>query len=345
MKVVCYNIFMETKILYLNSSPYENGKKTGEYFKNFINEEILIYKELLKDTKIKEHCYRLSEKLKAQYPNYYDEILGKSVGAEVDFDAYFLMMCPELDKRNEHCTTITCKKSNGKFILSHNEDDNYVKDNFCISKVYTKTGWFATNDIYHMPFGNGFSWNSYGIIKTINYCHDPSPNIENLSRYFSQRHISEATSIEDLIKRCKELKPASGYHVNALDINNNIAVSIEVFSDGVNAQYIDDFYIHSNHFVRGKYSNNHVFDKDSNSSFRLDKANQLFKNIDEISLKNIYDILMFRSTEDKFENSIFQTENDPYLTGLNFSFDIDDKDHVYLSVFVNNEKLKLNYDL
>ena len=32
--------------------------------------------------------------------------------------------------------------------------------------------WFVTNDMYNMPFGNGISWNSYGIVKTINYCHD-----------------------------------------------------------------------------------------------------------------------------------------------------------------------------
>ena len=53
--------------------------------------------------------------------------------------------------------------------------------------------------MYNMPFGNGVSWNSYGIVKTINYCHDEVKNLDNYPRYFLQRHISEAKSIEQLI--------------------------------------------------------------------------------------------------------------------------------------------------
>ena len=78
--------------------------------------------------------------------------------------------------------------------------------------------------------------------------------MNNYPRYFLQRHISEAKSIEDLINRCKEMNVASGFHVNAIDINDNIAVSIEVYSNGVNVEYINDYYIHSNHFIHNRFA-------------------------------------------------------------------------------------------
>ncbi|SQB91640.1 carcinine hydrolase/isopenicillin-N N-acyltransferase family protein [Clostridium tetanomorphum] len=53
-----------------------------------------------------------------------------------------------------------------------------------------------------MPFGNAFSYNSHGIVKTINYCYSKDVNIEGIPRYFIQRYISEATSLDDFIRRC-----------------------------------------------------------------------------------------------------------------------------------------------
>lgn len=336
---------MKTKILYLNEDAYNNGKISGRYFKEIIKENIQYYKKKLNNEEYKNKIIRLSNKLKNEYQKYYEEIKGKANGAGVDFIEYFAMMCPELSEIKSHCTTIMCKKANGNFIISHNEDDNYQEGNFCISKINTSDGWFATNDIWNMPFGNGFSWNSSGLIKTINYTHEPNINLENLSRYFSQRHISEAKSIEDLIKRCRELKPASGYHINAIDIKNNIAVSIEVYPDDIDVQYISNYYIHSNHYIHDRYKNNIQTDEGSNSVFRLEKARQLFAKLNDINLLNIKKILDYRSKEDKFENSIFQTEKDPYITGMNFSFDIDLNKEIKIYVYPNKEILTFDYEL
>lgn len=337
---------MKTKILYLNGNPYENGKKSGEYFKNVIQNHLFEYKSILENKEVLEKCNDILNRLKFEFPKYYEEIKGKSTGAEVDIEKYFAIMCPEILDLNCHCTTIISKKNNGSFIISHNEDDNYNKDNFCLSKVkIDDNNWFVTNDVYNMPFGNGFSWNSYGIIKTINYCHEPNIVKDNLPRYFSQRHISEAKTIEDLILRCNQIKPASGYHINALDINKNIAVSIEVYPDSIDVEYINDYYIHSNHYIHNTNYNNPQIDEGSNSVFRLEKAKELFKNIKEINLFNIKKILDYRDKTDKFEYSIFQTMKDPYITGMNFSFDIDNKNEITLFIYINKEVLKLDYDL
>lgn len=325
---------MKTTILNLNSDAYENGKKSGEYFKNIIQNTIIKYESIINNEEIRKYCNQNLGKLKNIYPKYYDEIRGKADGANVNLNDYYILMCPEIIGLDSHCTTIMCKKSNGSFIISHNEDDEYNKENFCLSKVrIDDNNWFITNDIYNMPFGNGFSWNSYGIVKTINYCYEPNVQKEKISRYFSQRHISEATSIEDLIKRCNENKPASGYHINALDINNNIAVSIEVYPDYVDVQYIEDYYIHSNHYIHKKYLNNPQTDEGSNSIFRLIKATELFKTLKDINLENIKNILDYRDKDDRFEFSIFQNKKDPYVTGMNFSFDIDNAKKVKLYIY------------
>ena len=337
---------MKTDILYLNKTSYENGKISGEYFKDRISLNLKNINNILKDNNIKNKIIHHFDKLKEEYPNYYDETIGKADGLGIDKLVYFAIMCPEISDINfEHCTTIICKKGNGKFIISHNEDDDYVKDNFCLSKVrIDDNNWFVTNDMYNMPFGNGISWNSFGIVKTINYCHNENTNVSDYSRYYLQRHISEAKSIDDLIKRCKDMKVASGFHVNAIDINNNVAVSIEVYTDGIDVEYINNYYIHTNHFIHKNYLENQSTDNGSNSIFRLSKSEQLFKmtNRDLNSIKNILD---YRSKDNKFDSSILQTMDDPYITLFNFSFDTEFENIIYLNSYTNNEQLELNYNL
>ena len=284
------------------------------------------------------------ENLKNEYPTYYDETIGKADGLGMDRLTYFAVMCPEILKNNiEHCTSITCKKDNGNFIISHNEDDVYLEGNFCLSKVYIDDkNWFVTNDMYNMPFGNGISWNSFGIVKTINYCHNEIININNYPRYYGQRHISEAKSIEDLIKRCKEMKVATGFHVNAIDINKKIAVSVEVYPNDIDVQNIDDYYIHTNHFIHNDYINNQIADEGSNSLFRLKKVKELLK---EKTMDEIQKILSYRSKEDTFNNSIWQTKDDPDITLFNFSYDTENKEYIYINSYTNKEKIELKYNL
>lgn len=334
------------EILRLENSSYENGKISGEYFRNRVKINVKdIEAKLNNDVQVKNKVIKQFNKLKVDFPKYFDEVVGKADGLKIDRITYFSILCPEIMELNfEHCTTIICKKNNGNFIISHNEDDDYIEGNFCLSKVkIDEKNWFVTNDMYNMPFGNGISWNSYGIIKTINYCHDENINTEYLSRYFSQRHISEASSIEDLIKRCQEMKIASGYHINAIDINNNVAVSIEVYNEDIDIEYIDNYYIHSNHFIHGKYQLNQTVDSDSNSIFRLNMANELI-NKSDYDLDSIKKILNYRSKENEFSNSILQTREDPYETIFNFSFDTENKDAIFLNIYANNENYVLNYD-
>lgn len=333
-------------ILNLNKTPYDNGKISGEYFKTILNKEMINkVSVLLENKKIKIRCDNLLKKVKNEFPKYYDEIRGKADGLGIDILLYYSILCPELfDLGFEHCTTILSRKGNGNYILSHNEDDDYIEGNFCLSKVkIDDKNWFVTNDMYNMPFGNGFSWNSYGIFKTINYCHEEQYNLDYLPRYFSQRHISEASSIDDLMKRCKEMKIASGYHVTAIDVNNNIAVSIEVYKESISVKYINDYYVHTNHYIHEDVDNKLV-DEGSNSIFRLNKASELLKE-SKRDFETIKNILRYRSQKELFSESIFQNMSDPYITIANISIDTERKDKIFLDICFNNEKLTLNYNM
>ena len=174
---------MKTVILELNQTPYENGKKSGEYFSQFMKDEIQKdLEKVRKDEFYINRCKELYQRLKDEYPVYFDELRGKAKGLHVDPFDFFTLHCPELNNvQKEQCSTIICKKDNGHFIISHNEDDCYVENNFCLSKVWIdENNYFITNDMYNMPFGNGPSINTYGIIKTINYLHDENHEINHL---------------------------------------------------------------------------------------------------------------------------------------------------------------------
>lgn len=334
---------MKTEFLLLNSTPYENGKKSGEFFRNHVDLK-QIELPVLTDKK-NEMCSKLLHKLKNEYPDYYEEVRGKADGLDIDLLTYFSLLCPELFHLTyEHCTTIIAKKDNGHFILSHNEDDKYLDGNFCLSKVYVDNeNWFVTNDMVNMPFGNGISYNSYGIIKSINYTHEENYTLEDLPRYFGQRHISEARSLDDLIERCRQMNTASGFHVNAIDINTHKAVSIEVYNHSISVIEIHDYYVHTNHYIHHDHAQHPVTDSGSNSIFRLNKASELMKDA-ERTVSSIKEILRYRSPENAHMTTIFQTKDDPSLTLFNFTYDTEFKDELLLDVYVTNEQLTLKYN-
>ena len=74
----------KTNILYLNKSPYENGKLSGEYFKNNVKIDIETIKNLLLNDSIKNKIKIQFNNLKKEYPKYYDEVIGKADGLGLD---------------------------------------------------------------------------------------------------------------------------------------------------------------------------------------------------------------------------------------------------------------------
>lgn len=67
--------------------------------------------------------------------------------------------------------------------------------------------------------------------------------------------------------------------------------------------------------------------------------------VSNIDIDSIKSILNYRSVNDKFEESIFQNENDPYITIANISFDTENKNEILLDMYINNESFILNYNI
>ena len=109
---------MNTTILTLNKTSYENGKTSGQYFKSVLNPEILKDTPLKKRPELKEKCIHMMHRLQKKYPDYYDETIGKADGLGMDRIEYFSIMCPELFNFGfEHCTTIISKKRKWSFCI------------------------------------------------------------------------------------------------------------------------------------------------------------------------------------------------------------------------------------
>ena len=76
----------------------------------------------------------------------------------------------------------------------------------------------------------------------------------------------------------------------------------------------------------------------------LNKAKELFSKSNK-DLDDIKNILNYRCDENKYEESILQTKDDPYITLFNFSFDTENENNIYLNSYPNNEVIELKYDL
>ena len=130
----------------------------------------------------------------------------------------------------------------------------------------------------------------------------------------------------------------------AMDVNKNIVVSIEVYNDSIDIEYIDDSYVHSNHYIHGDYFYNQRSDEGTNSLFRLEKGTELLKNSkrDKESIKKILD---YRGPNDSYHDSIFQKPGDYQMTIFNMTFDTEYKNEVIVHVVVHDETLTFHYPL
>ena len=105
----------------VTGTEYEMGYKIGEKFKMYLQNKVKIYDEKITNPIVYSKVKEMESKLKNEFPKCLEEIYGRAAGAEVSRDSLLLMFFPEIFKSIDGCTTILLKKSNGKFLFSHNE--------------------------------------------------------------------------------------------------------------------------------------------------------------------------------------------------------------------------------
>lgn len=309
----------------LYGTPYEIGCQSGSLFHGTVKirmDDITAFmKNCPEET---EHALSEFEKMKYDYPVYYEETIGKADGLGVDRNAYIMMMHPEiLQRHSDACTTIMNVRSDGSIVLAHNEDDIWQENNFALVRVHTEDGWFITNDMYNMPFGNGICINSHRIVRCINYCHDHAG--EGYSRYFVQRHLAMVKDIDDLKRRTMEMKPASGFHVNLIDEKVSQAYSIEVMKDRTSIHNVRHTAVHANHFVHELHKKQWYYDTSGNSVFRYETAKDEIEKTVHPELDDMQEILNMHT--DTWQTSILQCHDIPNRTI--FRFACDTNSHTY----------------
>lgn len=333
------------EILKLYGTPYENGYTSGKYFSRWIKPDLSKPVAYLQKYPIfRSYVGKMMAELEHRFDVYYAETIGKADGLGIDRTVYCALMCTEeITDHDEHCSTIMIKNQDGSISLCHNEDDIYVEGNFVIAHVKEPDGTtFYTNDMYNMPFGNGFCINSNGLVRTINFCYENSPHQKGLSRFYSQRHIAGSLSLSDMIRRIGESKPASGYHINLVDTMNHYGYSIEVHPDKVCAVILKDFMIHTNHYVHGIQEEEWNTDPLGNSEFRYHRIRQLLCEKQKCDMNALCDILSDH-TEDPVA-SILQCHAIQNQTIFRFMYD-GIKDESSLYSYVHDDKFPFQEEI
>ena len=78
----------------------------------------------------------------------------------------------------------------------------------------------------------------------------------------------------------------------------------------------------------------------SNSIFRFNKSKELFW---ENTMEWIQKVLSYRWQDNR--DSILKRNENSHMTLYNFSYDVDNKNVIYLNDYINDEKFELEYDL
>ncbi|MBQ3408287.1 MAG: hypothetical protein IJH12_03670 [Clostridia bacterium] len=306
----------------VTGTEYEIGFKIGEKFKIYLQNKAKIYDEKIINLTIYSRVKEMENKLKNEFPKCLEEIYGRADGAEVSRDSLLLMFFPEIFKGIDGCTTILLKKSNGKFLFSHNEDDKfYNRDGVALVKYQYKDYWIVGYTPADKLIGSSFAYNSYGMVFSSNYIYDTKIDLDNISRYIMVRIVMDSQNIDEAITKLKTHKVASAFSLNILDMNSNTAVNVEKDISDIYVTKIQDRYARANHFIAKK---DDLPEEPISSSFRQKKVSELTNLLDKSTAKidDLINVLNYET--DDYYQTIFKNPNkydDKSSTVANFSID------------------------
>lgn len=334
-------------ILEISGTEYEVGVKIGKKFRTYFQEKIGKYEQKLKYDEVKNILENVREKIELKAPKCLEEIYGRADGAKVSRDALLLMFCPELFGAVNGCSTIIVKKNEKEILFAHNEDDLMDgSETVCLVKYNIGNNWVVGYTKARQLVGGAFAWNNYGIVISCNYIYSSMINIDNVSRYVLSREILRCKNIKEIINKCKEIKTASGFSVNVLDLKENKAINIEVGTSSIQITNIENKYGRANHYINKK--SYHRVIKNQETLNRQEKITELLKNIKISSsdMKTLVNILNYEG--DEYNNSIFKDfrkypELNQVMTTNTFTINSANKKIVIYN-YLNMEILNIDYD-
>ncbi len=309
----------------VRGTPYEMGVQTAREFLPYLEQVKGKYEEKIRISGTRETVLRMKEKVLREYPDAYQEILGRAEGSGMSEDAAFLMFFPEIFRRADGCTTLILRRLDGRFLFSHNEDDrNYDWDNCALVTYDCGDRQIVGFTMAEKLTGCSFGWNSDGLLYSSNYIYDTKLELNNISRYIMVRDVMNAKTLEDAVYRLARMRVASAFSLNLYDRNENRAVNVEKDTDAVYVTEILGRYARANHFTTRKDSL--LPEPYASSAFRDAKVNELIPlvNAATATIEDLQEILKY-SGED-YDHCVYQDPNrfsyrEKVCTIVNFSFD------------------------
>ena len=323
------------KTLELSGTHYEIGYQVGTLFKDYLSKRVKDFEPMMKLDDVKQTVSSMKEQFEKEYPQGYEEVLGRKDGAGIDSDAFFLMFFPEIYKKHTGCTTIMVRDKDGQILFSHNEDDEgFNEDNVALIRYHYGDYWITGYTHAEKLIGCFFGYNSYGLAFSSNNISSFTTRYDYVSRYLLERKILEAKSLPEAIRIANGLRVATPFSINVVDIERNEAANIEKDHEEIYVTYLEDRYNRSNHFLKKqgevKISGNTVF--------RYEKAKELLQDVkkETVVLDDLINILSYRE-DDRYQSIRIDTQANRgnNKTVANFAVNVKEK-KIYLRDYVGD---------
>ncbi len=334
--------FNKLYIAQIEGDLYSRSYELGQIYKDDIKSNCKKTRKLLKKSLIKEIISVVKGKLEKIYPQYLEEVYGKADGAGVARDAYLLYICYEVYTERERCTDVIVKQSNDEIIGGHNEDGPYSLNSVGLIKYITNYGFLCEYYCNDTLPGSTFCWNSYGLIFTCNYIYIHHKNIYGIPTWFILRNLVDCKSIDEVLQHLNVDDAASGCNVNIIDTNTKKAYSIEWRLNNLSVIEITDKFAHSNHLTR-KEAGLPLINPESNSKFRLEKSEELLKEIIINDKEDILKILQYHTEDYKLSIRHIMKNSDNSITAASFIYNSNKKLSIYS--YLDNTVYQIDYDM
>jgi len=241
---------------------------------------------------------------KKAYPDIYDEIRGiaKGAGLEED-DTILLMLRPEIESlaspnnaNNDNCFDIINNPADGKGVafIAHNEDwtPAYKPFGFVLHEnmPFSKTGATHITAFTYpaSPVGFTFGYNDKGVVTSCNGLNPKPCRPGKLGRYFINRDVLAATSVDDAIARLQKAAPdaALGFGMSIGSVGSHKLYHAEMApynpdKSTTEGGYVDiieikpgESYLHSNSYTHDFFKNINQYTSNS-TVHRLKRAHEM----------------------------------------------------------------------
>jgi len=224
---------------------------------------------------------------KNAYPDIYEEIIGIAHGAKLnESDTILLMLRPEIESlvaaetgrvfNNDNCFDIinNPKGSEGTAFIAHNEDwtPAYKPFGFVLHEnmPFSRTGATHITAFTYpaSPVGFTFGYNDKGVVTSCNGLNPKPCRAGKLGRYFINRDVLAATSVDDAIERLKKAAPeaALGFGMSIGSVGSRKLYHAEMApydpshpSENGHVDIIEilpgESYLHSNSYTHNYFKN------------------------------------------------------------------------------------------